>query len=67
MKRKIKDILRLFHYGIPGGHLGVKITLIKIQQCFFWNVMKMWKTGAGNKQAEQWLKGHILVHGGDKF
>lgn len=33
---KVKEILQEFHGGVTGGHLGVKKTLMKIKQRFYW-------------------------------
>ncbi|CAK1590660.1 unnamed protein product [Parnassius mnemosyne] len=35
-KAKVPDILQLYHSGCSGGHLGVKRTLLKIRERFYW-------------------------------
>lgn len=35
-KKMVSEVLRSFHDGTSGGHLGVKKTLIKIRQRFYW-------------------------------
>ena len=35
-RKRVSDVLRSFHDGTSGGHLGVKRTLMKIRQRFYW-------------------------------
>ncbi|CAK1590423.1 unnamed protein product [Parnassius mnemosyne] len=35
-KAKVPDVLQLYHSGCSGGHLGVKRTLLKIRERFYW-------------------------------
>ena len=35
-KAKVKDVLREVHDGVSGGHLGVKRTLTKVRERFYW-------------------------------
>lgn len=35
-RKRVKDVLESFHDGTSGGHLGVKRTLMKIRQRFYW-------------------------------
>ncbi|CAK1595807.1 unnamed protein product [Parnassius mnemosyne] len=35
-KAKVPDILQLYHSGCSGGHLGVKRTLLKTRERFYW-------------------------------
>lgn len=35
-RKRVSDVLRFFHDGASGGHLGVKRTLMKIRQRFYW-------------------------------
>lgn len=35
-KAKVPDVLRLYHDGCSGGHMGVKRTLLKIRERFYW-------------------------------
>lgn len=35
-RAKVPDVLRLYHDGCSGGHMGVKRTLLKIRERFYW-------------------------------
>lgn len=35
-RAKVKEVLRVFHDGTSGGHLGVKKTLEKVKERFYW-------------------------------
>ncbi|CAK1594350.1 unnamed protein product [Parnassius mnemosyne] len=35
-KAKVPDVLQLYHSGCSGGHMGVKRTLLKIRERFYW-------------------------------
>ncbi|CAK1591752.1 unnamed protein product [Parnassius mnemosyne] len=35
-KAKVPDVLQLYHSVCSGGHLGVKRTLVKIRERFYW-------------------------------
>ncbi|CAK1591810.1 unnamed protein product [Parnassius mnemosyne] len=35
-KAKVPDVLQLYHSGCSGGHLGLKRTLLKIRERFYW-------------------------------
>ncbi|CAF4895233.1 unnamed protein product [Pieris macdunnoughi] len=35
-RSKVRNILEMFHDGSSGGHLGVKRTLLKIKERFYW-------------------------------
>ena len=35
-RSRIPEVLQLFHNGSSGGHLGVKRTLVKIRERFYW-------------------------------
>lgn len=43
-----ETILKQLHDGITGGHLGIKKTLLKIQQRYFWHQMR--------KDVESWCR-----------
>ncbi|CAK1588954.1 unnamed protein product [Parnassius mnemosyne] len=33
---KVPDVLQLYHNGCSGGHLGIKRTVVKIPERFYW-------------------------------
>ncbi|MBF2463461.1 hypothetical protein ICI39_14100 [Listeria welshimeri] len=35
-RSKVSPLLRHIHDGVSGGHLGVKKTLVKVRQRFYW-------------------------------
>jgi predicted aspartyl protease len=35
-RSKVNEVLSAYHDGISGGHLGIKRTLVKIKQKFYW-------------------------------
>lgn len=36
-KSRVPNVLKMFHDGTSGGHLGVKRTLMKVRERFYWN------------------------------